>query len=612
MDFRRSPRTSENFRVFKNAPTRPTAGQSASAAPRRDRPYRRRLRCVEDVGVIVCSTLVVALLNTTLLAAAPAVSRVVVEFADGTSQKIDAPPTPPPTPPPTQPTTAPSTKPTAPARRDEPFLGINIESNRDYERQFMFIDAMKTSRRWGSAQKPYDSKAIVGPDGWPADDAGTIVITEARNISGIYKFSATGKCDLSTPGSPAKVANLVYDANRNRTYADVIVSAAPDRVTSLSLAFKNTSGGLKDIKLIRPGYADDSQIFTREFLASLKPFGAIRFMDYSRTNNSTVSKWDERCKPEDAQYIVKGAPYEHAIEIGNRTGKDIWLCVPALADDDFVVQLGKLVREKLNPELHCYIEYSNEVWNGQFKQFRQNQDAAKAEVAAGDTTLNDGGKDTNVHYWAWKRVAKRVVTFRKLLGDDPRFRVILASQVGFDPPGFVIKTQLEYVEKFHGPPSRFFYAISCAPYFSPGRDELDPQKKKWFTERDTITVDEICERLLARTQTSRNDKTLAFHTLAKKYGVKSFAYEGGLDLQQSSKNLDIKMASQYDPRAGKAIEDYLTHFYEGGGDAIFFFTLSCKYSKAGYWGLTEDVRDLSTPKYQAAVRVAEKLDAQKR
>src|SRR5205085_12700003 len=170
-----------------------------------------------------------------------------------------------------------------------------------------------------------------------------------------------------------------------------------------------------------------------------------------------------------------------------------WLCIPALADDDFVVQLGKLVRDKLNTQLHCYIKYSNEVWNGQFKQFHQNQDAAKAEVEAGDTSLSDGGKDTNVHYWAWKRIAKRAVTFRKLLGDDPRFRIILASQVGFEPPGFVIKTQLEYVEKYHGPPSQFFYAIACAPYFSPGKDELDPARKKWVTERDKITVDEICE-----------------------------------------------------------------------------------------------------------------------
>jgi hypothetical protein len=40
---------------------------------------------------------------------------------------------------------------------------------------------------------------------------------------------------------------------------------------------------------------------------------------------------------------------------------------------------------------------------------------------------------------------------------------------------------------------------------------------------------------------------------------------------------------------------------------MFYFTLSCKYSKSGYWGLTEDVRDLLTPKYLAALRVENRL-----
>jgi hypothetical protein len=176
--------------------------------------------------------------------------------------------------------------------------------------------------------------------------------------------------------------------------------------------FKNTDGGVKDIKLLGPGYSSDESVFTREFLNALSPFDAIRFMDYLRTNNSTIGKWDDRCKPSDAQFNSKGGPYEYAIVLGNMTKKDIWLNVPALADDDFVTQLAALVREKLDPSLHCYVEYSNEVWNGQFKQFAQNLEAAQAAVAAGDTTLTDGGKDTNKFYWARKRIAQRACRSR--------------------------------------------------------------------------------------------------------------------------------------------------------------------------------------------------------
>ena len=553
-----------------------------------------------------------------VLAAQPAIKNVIVTFQDGTQQRVDAPaPAQDATTQPTaatQPTTQaaikmvdPATAP--PARRIEPFLGVNLEALRDYDRQFMFIDAMKTSRKFGSAKTPYDGKATIGPDGWPMDDAGTLVMTDVKNVNGVYHFFAGGKCDLSTLNSPARVQNLAYDAKRDRTYAEVVVAAESDKPITLSLAFKNTGGaGLRDIKLLRPGYDSDAQVFTGEFLLALHPFGAIRFMDYLRTNNSKVSKWAERCKPTDAQYSTeKGGPYETAIQLCNFAGKDAWLCVPALADDDFVRQLGQLVRDQLRPDLHCYFEYSNEVWNGQFQQYKQNKSAAQAEVSAGDQTLNDGGKDTNVEYWARKRIAKRAVEIKKLLGDDPRFRVILASQVGYQPAGGVLKMQLEYVEKYFGPPSQFFYAVAGAPYFSPGKDEADPAKKKWFTERDDITCDQICDRLMARTGTSANDNVKAFHALAAKYHLRTFAYEGGLDLQQFNKHLDMKIASQYDPRAGAAVEDYLNKWYSAGGDAMFYFDLSGRYTKSGYWGLTEDIRDLSAPKYQAAARVSKRL-----
>ena len=40
---------------------------------------------------------------------------------------------------------------------------------------------------------------------------------------------------------------------------------------------------------------------------------------------------------------------------------------------------------------------------------------------------------------------------------------------------------------------------------------------------------------------------------------------------------------------------------------MFYFTLTSRYTKNGYWGLTEDVRELITPKYLAAMRVLAKL-----
>ena len=278
----------------------------------------------------------------------------------------------------------------------------------------MFIDAMRTSRPFGTADKPYDHSAVVGADGWPTQDAGTLVMTEVKNVNGLYHFFAIGQCQLSCPGTQgATVRNVNYNARTNRTTAEILLKAPLDKSVTLAIAFKNTNGGLRNIKLLRPGYEDESPIFTREFLLSLQPFSAIRFMDYLRTNNSPVVHWDDRCKATDPQYTSeRGGPYEWPIYLANATGKDIWLNIPAMADDDFIKQLAQLVRDKLKPNLHCYLEYSNEVWNGIFKQSKENAEAAKAEVEAGDFMLNDHGIDQNAVYWSWKRVAKEDVRIK--------------------------------------------------------------------------------------------------------------------------------------------------------------------------------------------------------
>jgi hypothetical protein len=527
----------------------------------------------------------------------PSVQSVTVQFTDGSQQQLLA-------------ATQPSGEIDPHIQNPDRCLGINLEGLRDYDRSFMFIDAMKTCRKFGTAQMAYDEKGAVDANGWPTGDAGTLVMTDATNINGLYHFYATGQCDLTAV--PATVRNLRYDERSNRTMAEILVNQPKDAIVTLTLMFKNTFGGLKNIKLFRPGYDSDAEIYTKEFNRALQPFGAIRFMDFLATNNSAIKTWNDRAKPADATFSTdKGGPYEFAIEMGNRTNKDIWLNIPALADDDHITKLGELVRAKLKPNLNCFVEYSNEVWNGQFKQANQNFEAAKAEVAAGEKTLSDGGRDANVYYWAWKRVAKRSIEIKKLMGDDPRIKVILASQVGYDPPGTVIRTQLEYVDKYHGPPSKFIYAVACAPYFSPGMDPDDKTNQKWYTQRDDLSVDLICNRLLTCTGSTKSHHVKAFHDLAKKYNVKSFAYEAGLDMQQYQNSLKAKVASNYDPRMGDALEQYLTNWYAGGGDSLFYFNLNCRFGPFGYWGLTEDARMTNTPKYQAATKVAQQLNEPK-
>jgi hypothetical protein len=520
--------------------------------------------------------------------AARDVSRVVVRFNDGSEQSFAS-------------AAAPAPGQPSHARRRS-LVGVNVGGINDHSRNRMFIDAMKSARRFGAPTKPWANKPgpVLDPKtGWPAEDFGVVVFTEQADVNGTYKLSFTGRATVDTVSSPARVEHLAYDPKTDRWSADVVVSARPGEGAQLFLSFTNTAGGVRDVKLIRPGYADDAAVFTKEILAALEPFGTLRFMDYLDTNDSTLVNWSDRTTPASARYSDGGAPYEHAIGLGNRTGKDVWLCVPHGATDDFVRELAKLVKRDLRPELNCYVEFSNEVWNGQFKQHKANREAAEAEVAAGDAGLSEDGKAPNKYYWAWRRVGKRTADISRIFGEEfgagainGRVRVILSGQ-HVNPK--VLEEELEYIEQRVAPPKQVIWGIATAPYF--GHD-------KALVARADLTIDDVCNVLLARVTAGNNKHVQNLLKLARKYEVRPIAYEGGVDLGQKAESLEAKVAAQFDPRAGQAVEQYLRNWFEAGGQEFLYYSHVSRYTKYGFWGLTDDLRRMDVPKFRAAATVA--------
>ncbi|MEI8341456.1 MAG: carbohydrate binding domain-containing protein, partial [Verrucomicrobiota bacterium] len=120
-------------------------------------------------------------------------------------------------------------------------------------------------------------------------------------------------------------------------------------------------------------------------------YKCLRFMDWGMTNNSNVSTWSQRI-PATANHYNSGntcplmtsnypnpgwsntgatgygVAYEWQIDICNRIGADLWVNVPAHADENFSYQLATLIKNKLNSNLKVYVEWSNEAWNDSFEQ----------------------------------------------------------------------------------------------------------------------------------------------------------------------------------------------------------------------------------------------------
>lgn len=532
--------------------------------------------------------------------------------------------------------TAPAPAPAPAPSTSGPPLGVNLEALSDWARLPPFVDMMKTSRRWGSADAPWDESAPVDALGWPTGDAGVVVRVDEMDIgdsdtsyqylpAGTYPLKFTGRATVSPIASAVTITNYTYDSATNRSTADIVVAAGATK--NLMLSFRGTAGGVKDVTIRRPGYSD-TDTFTKEFKTAVAPFGTLRFMDYLATNHSPNAQWSQRTTPASAsQAGIKGGSYEYAIQMANELNKDIWLNVPANADDAYIRSLANLLHTTLAPGRVVYLEYSNEVWNTLFSQSADNTNAAIAEVVAGDTSLTNGVACTQAQFdannvatcnkwWAgWLRVGKRTVAiskiFREVMGSEAfntRFRPVYATQWAYLAIG---EQTLKYIAKYHGAPKDLVYGIAGAPYFGMAPYEL--------VQSTTLTTDQILGALQlwvdtvngpgfkANIEYTGGDNTGATQkSLANYYGIKSLAYEGGLDLGQSEASAVAKMQANKDPRMGAILASDLNQWYGCGNDLFLYFSLTSNWNRWGYWGLTNNAGNLESPRYAAAREVAAK------
>ncbi len=114
----------------------------------------------------------------------------------------------------------------------------------------------------------------------------------------------------------------------------------------------------------------NQNIFRQNFINKISPFYAIRFMDLFRTNEHPNGNWNLRSKKANyTQTDSLGLCYELAIEMSNKLQKHIWVNIPHLADSIYIARMAKHFLDSLDASLNVYVEYSNEVWNSQFKQY---------------------------------------------------------------------------------------------------------------------------------------------------------------------------------------------------------------------------------------------------
>lgn len=110
------------------------------------------------------------------------------------------------------------------------------------------------------------------------------------------------------------------------------------------------------------------------FIEEVSHYTAIRFMDLGGLNSHSDGDWDCPASwadrtPKSAQYQMPVA-YEWMIDMCNRAGTDMWICIPYYWDVDLpgCRSLAQLIHSTLDGDLKVYVEYGNENWSTGYNQ----------------------------------------------------------------------------------------------------------------------------------------------------------------------------------------------------------------------------------------------------
>jgi len=284
-------------------------------------------------------------------------------------------------------------------------VGTNVGGISDWMTEMPFKDMMKNARTWHTTNSAWVSggknqwdtdlmnSVALDENGYPLEMPLTIASAETTQVvetiwavatgwpNGEYVVLYDGEGELNFGGTITGVA-----AQGNGRMVFTFTGNGKDSQVYLKIKKSVKGNHIRNIRVLMPGTESSyvQQPFNPLWVERLKPFTTLRFMDWGKTNNwgeanawenyneqSDTARvpWSKRSQPTHFTYANdKGVPYEMMIKAANTLKKDIWVCVPHNASDEYIDEMAKLFKAELDPSLKLYVEYSNEIWNWMFGQ----------------------------------------------------------------------------------------------------------------------------------------------------------------------------------------------------------------------------------------------------
>ncbi len=316
----------------------------------------------------------------------------------------------------------------------------------------------------------------------------------------------------------------------------------------------------------REANADPKALFDPDFLASVRVFKSIRFMDWQQANTNLSANWADRTLPTAIIQVGggHGVALEHMVALANQAKVDPWFVLPWNGDATYQQNFARYVHDRLDPSLTAYIEVGNEVWNRDFP-------VAKQAIAEG-MKLKLGKNEDEARM---RRYAQRSVQVFKIweqvFADNPKRIVrVLSGQNAWPDlmiPALTFGDTVQHID-----------ALSSAVYF--GQDLLaePPADTKNLTP------------LFAKLNTSI-DSTFAsarkYKQMADSNGLRFISYEGGQHISYNGPDRTLSLRLNRDPRMGEAFRVFLSRWDREFGDLLMIYHLTSPMGTSASFGLRE-------------------------
>ncbi|MCB9029411.1 MAG: hypothetical protein H6619_00010 [Deltaproteobacteria bacterium] len=334
--------------------------------------------------------------------------------------------------------------------------------------------------------------------------------------------------------------------------------------------------------------------FHPDFLSLIQPYSTLRFLNWTKTNNSAEHSWSERATLQDVTYATeKAVPLELIAELSNLLGTDTWINVPHLADDNYVFQLANLFKSTLSKKLKLYLEYSNEVWNPIFEQAHYAQQNGLA------LNLSSDPFQAQLRYYALRAMQIENLAGQVFSNQPGRLVKVLATQSGNPWTSEVVLT--EAVK--HGS----FDKLAIAPYFGGGdTSNLD------FANEQAV-CDYLHNKINPAFNVPESDLTFTNYIInqitkhkqhADNYGVELITYEAGQHLAvlwSNPKNKTLFIDTNRHACMEEVYNDFFDTWESINGGLVSLYRMSGEFGDESFGmveGLTQSLAE--TPKRRAA------------